>query len=229
MRWRYYIILLCLSLSTAAFSQKAGWVANQRGNRAFEKGQYGEAVKQYDRALQIDSTDARAYFNRGDAYLAQKNVQQAVQDFQQAAKYEKNKRVKSFSYYNMGVIAQTAANEQQDENKKQELLKEAIESYKECLRNHPQDNEARYNLALCQKQLKDSQKNQEKKQQQNKKKPQQKPQQNQQKQPQKQPQQPQPRDAQSQMMMNLSKQAEQKVRERLNQRRIERQRLEKNW
>ena len=46
---------------------------------------------------------------------------------------------------NIGVIMQT----HQDYG-------QAIEAYKEALRNNPKDNETRYNLALCQRQKKDN-------------------------------------------------------------------------
>lgn len=60
-----------------------------------------------------------------------------------------NKIRRAKSFHNMGVIMQNH----------QEFAK-AIECYKMALRNNPRDNETRYNLALCQHQLK-NQKNQQ--------------------------------------------------------------------
>ena len=52
------------------------------------------------------------------------------------------------AYHNMGVICQ-----------KHQMFSEAIEAYKESLRNNPSDNETRYNLELCRRQLKNQKKN----------------------------------------------------------------------
>ena len=58
-----------------------------------------------------------------------------------AVKEEPNKLIKSRSYHNMGVIYQ-----------QKHQFSEAIEAYKNALRNNPNDSNARYNLILCQHQ-----------------------------------------------------------------------------
>ena len=61
------------------------------------------------------------------------------------------------AFHNIGVICQ-----------KKQLFSEAIEAYKESLRNNPSDNETRYNLELCKRQLKNQKNNNNDKNQQNK-------------------------------------------------------------
>ncbi len=79
--------------------------------------------------------------------------------FENAGKTETSKLRKSKSYHNIGVICQS-----------HQMFAEAIDAYKESLRYNPGDDETRYNLALCQKQLKnqDNNKNNQNNQNQNK-------------------------------------------------------------
>ena len=67
-----------------------------------------------------------------------------MKEFEAASKMEHDKGKLASIYHNAGVILQGAKQYQQ-----------AIEAYKESLRNNPADHETRYNLALCQKLLKD--------------------------------------------------------------------------
>ena len=60
-------------------------------------------------------------------------------------KVETNKGRLASIYHNMGVILQS-----------QKQFGPAIECYKNALRRNPADNESRYNLVLCQHQLKNN-------------------------------------------------------------------------
>ena len=64
-------------------------------------------------------------------------------EYEKASHLEKNVKVKSSIYHNMGVILQS-----------QKQFGQAAECYKESLRHNPLDNGTRYNLALCQHQMK---------------------------------------------------------------------------
>lgn len=88
----------------------------------------------------------------------------------------------------------------------------AIDHYKQALRLNPRDNDTRYNLALCQKQLKNNKEDKEQQQQQNQQEkgnentPQKQEQNNQQK------QQPNQQDKQqTEQYLNLAKQAEKRA------------------
>ena len=69
----------------------------------------------------------------------------AVIKFLKAAKLESNPIRRAKSYYNIGVMCEG--------NQK---YAPAINYYEECLRNNPSDNQARYNLVLCKKLLKNN-------------------------------------------------------------------------
>ena len=79
--------------------------------------------------------------------MQQQKDSAAIVQFENAGKAETSKLRKSMCYHNIGVICQ-----------KHRMFAEAIEAYKESLRNNPSDNETRYNLELCRRQLKNQQK-----------------------------------------------------------------------
>ncbi len=119
----------------------------RQGNKAFRSMKYDQAEVSYRKALAKKPSNSQALYNMGCLLMQKENTpgadSLAVETFKKAAKAEVNKRRKAMSYHNMGVIFQQARDFQQ-----------AIEAYKEALRNNPKDNQTRYNLALCQRQLK---------------------------------------------------------------------------
>jgi len=228
---RYLIIILCVlsAFSAPASAQTREWKLMHQGNRSFNAGDYAGAERYYREVLKANPRNARAVFNLGDTYLAQNNPQEAMRMYADAAKGEPNKVIRAMAFHNMGYI-----------HHKNKQYAEAIKYYKEALRNNPRDNDTRYNLALCQKQLKDD------RQQQN---PQQDKQNRQEggdkSQQQNQPQQPQQNqqnsreeqngadmsDRNAEQLLNLSRQAEQDTRRKLNRQPLapRRKSLRKNW
>ena len=92
--------------------------------------------------------------------MAQQKDSMAVQCLENGAKLQTDPLRRAQAYHNMGVICQ-----------QKKLFTEAAEAYKQALRNNPNDDETRYNLALCLKQIKNQpqqqqQKSQDEKQQQ---------------------------------------------------------------
>ena len=124
----------------------------REGNKQFRMGDYAKAEVSYRKAVEKNPENPQAVYNLGNALMAQKKDSAAVQQFEQSAQIETNPMRKSAAYHNMGVICQT-----------HKMYDEAIEAYKNALRNNPNDDETRYNLVLC-KHLK---KKQDQKQQQN--------------------------------------------------------------
>ena len=173
---RKYIIFIIVSLVMMVYvtpvlaqSKNDRWHIRQ-GNRLFRQGRVDDAATEYLKAVEIDSLNPQALYNRGRAIL-QKGIklfpheqaeykslqdnarnevdslfQQASIFFVKAAKIENNPIRRAMSWHNIGWALQ-----------KQEKLQDAVEAYKEALRNNPHDEETRYNLALCQWQLKKQQ------------------------------------------------------------------------
>lgn len=129
----------------------------REGNKYFHQKHYDKAETAYRKAAAVNSQNAVAQYNLGCALMMQRKDSLSVLSYEKAGKLEKDPLRRSKAYHNMGVVLQ---NHQQYEP--------AIEAYKESLRNNPNDNETRYNLALCQKMLKKQQQNQQNQNQQNK-------------------------------------------------------------
>lgn len=188
-----------------------------QGNRAYRHGDWAKAEQFYRKALEINPKNTRAMYNIGDAFLSQQNNKDATEWFTKAAKAETNKTLKAMMYHNIGYIHHL--------NKE---YNQAIEAYKEALRNNPHDEDTRYNLALCQKQKKDQQDQQQ--QQQNQQDQQQQQQQNQQDQQQQQNQNQQMPQDNIDQLLNLARQSEQQTRKKLEQaKQPRRKQLSKNW
>lgn len=201
-----------------------------RGNAAFRAHKYDAAATLYREALHHNPHSARALFNLGDTYLAKGDARAADSLYLEASRLEKNAQVKSMAFHNRGYIRQKMA--LADRERQQQLLRDAIEQYKQALRLNPRDNDTRYNLALCQKQLKDSQQSQQQKKQdkqQQQKQQQQKQPQQQQEQTQQQPQPSKSDREQNERYANLAKQAEQKALQKINNRQPRQRTLNKNW
>ena len=146
---------LCLLLGLLLISTAAALAQNDRtfirqGNRQYKARKWTAAEVQYRKAIARNANNPQAVYNLGCALMMQQKDSLAMQQFAKSADLQTTNKIRrAKSFHNMGVIMQNH----------QEFAK-AIECYKMALRNNPQDNETRYNLALCKHQLK-NQKNQQ--------------------------------------------------------------------
>lgn len=147
-----YLILLFISmacLGTLEAQTLRDYV--RRGNRLMLDTLGGsdfseKAIVQYKKALEKDSTFSIPRYNLGNALIRQGKTQDAMAEYLTAAKYEKDKQRLSDIYHNMGVLLQAS-----------KKYKEAVECYKESLRNDPSNDETRYNYVLAKWHLKNQQ------------------------------------------------------------------------
>ena len=153
MRLRYIFLISILLTISAHLSAQNDRQLVRIGNRFFYEQNYAKAEIEYRKAIASNGGNTQAIYNLGCALQAQKKDSAAIKQYELAGKIETNKIRKSKSYHNIGVICQS-----------HQMYKEAIEAYKESLRNNPADNETRYNYVLC-KRLQKNQKNQNDKQQ----------------------------------------------------------------
>jgi len=123
----------------------------KKGNEAYEKKDYDNAITQYQQATVKDPADPTAQYNLGNALYKNKKTDEAVQAYDEAASNASSKTDKSKSFYNKGVVLQN--------NKK---LPECIEAYKNALKLNPQDEDARQNLQKALQQQKEQQKKENK-------------------------------------------------------------------
>ena len=151
MNYIHYIIVTVAFLLVGGTNADAQTDRNliRQGNRAFKSQKWAAAETQYRKAISKNQKNPHAIYNLGCALLAQQKDSLAMVQFGNAAQLESNIFRRSKSYHNMGVVMQNHREYAQ-----------AIEYYKMALRCNPQDNETRYNLALCKKLLKNNQQNQ---------------------------------------------------------------------
>ena len=147
---KYIFILIAVFVCTGAFAQ-ADRQYIRNGNKLFHQQNYAKAEVEYRKAISKNPNNAQAIYNLGNALLMQQKDSAATSFFQKSGRIETSKMRKAMSYHNIGVICQ-----------KHQMYGDAINAYKEALRNNPKDNETRYNLALCKKLLKNQPKDKNK-------------------------------------------------------------------
>ncbi len=228
MRTRYILFIIFSLLFSHAVAQTDRQMIRQ-GNKQYRKGNVAEAEVSYRKAVERNERNPQANYNLGNSLMAQRKDSLAISQLEKAAKLETNPQRRAQAYHNMGVICQ-----------QHRMFGEAIEAYKEALRNNPTDHETRYNLELCKRQQKDQQQDQNQQNQQNKDNKDKQDKQDQQKQEQqKQDQQKQDQQQQKQQMskenaeqlLNAAMQEEKQTQERMKkaQQQPQKRRLEKNW
>lgn len=148
---RASMLLLLLVLSVGLQAQNHRDYV-RRGNRFFRDSIYDKAQVEYQKGFQKDSFDVPVQYNLANTLLRQSQPKEAMRLLERAAKAERSPLRRAKIFHNMGLILQS-----------QKQYGPAIQSYMESLRNNPHDNETRYNLVLCQRQLKNNPDNQDKK------------------------------------------------------------------
>ena len=154
-----YILLLA---TVIAFSQKDEKSAQKdkeieiatetknfirKGNKLYQEGNYANAQKEYAKAMQLNPSYDKANYNFGNTQFLQNKVKEAKEQYELVSKTTKDKFIKADAQHNIGNIAM-----------KDKKYQEAVNAYKESMRNNPNDDETRYNLALAQKLLKGQEK-----------------------------------------------------------------------
>lgn len=120
------------------------------GNKGYQNEAYVEAEADYRKALSINSANAKAQHNIGNALYRTKDFDQANQRYFQTQKNSLNKSEKHLAFHNMG-----------NGFMQQKMYEKAVEAYKNALRNNPTDDETRYNYALAKELLEKEKQEQE--------------------------------------------------------------------
>lgn len=126
---------------TIALQRKARKMVRQ-GNQLYEKKQYTDASVAYQKALGNSSYYDKASYNLGNALYQNKNFKEALPQYELTAKTAEDKFTKAKAYHNIGNAHMETKNYQG-----------AVDAFKNSLRNNPNDDETRYNLAVAQKLL----------------------------------------------------------------------------
>ena len=223
------IATVCLLLIAVGAQAQTDRQYVRQGNKLFQKGDFEYAEVAYAKAIEKNEKNPQAHYNLGNALMAQRKDSAAVVQFQAAGQLETNPLRKSQAYHNIGVVCQ--------QNK---LYGDAIEAYKQALRLNPNDDETRYNLALCKHEKQKQDQNQQNQNQNQQNKDDQQKKDNQDKQEQKQQdqdkqkqqeQKPQMSKENAEQLLNAAMQQEKQTQKRMKEaeKQGERRQVEKNW
>nr|WP_321234742.1 tetratricopeptide repeat protein [uncultured Psychroserpens sp.] len=108
------------------------------GNELVDADNYIFAEMEYRKAISKAPSVVAGSYNLGNSYYEKGNYEEALYRHTQAAENATSKTEKHKAYHNIGNILM-----------KEELCKEAVEAYKNALRNDPTDDETRYNFAIA--------------------------------------------------------------------------------
>jgi Ca-activated chloride channel family protein len=145
------IIYCLLPVASIAQNEKA---LIKKGNDAYEKQEYENAITNYKQATEKTPTNSTAQYNLGNALYKNKKTDEAVQAYDNALANAESKEDKSRLFYNKGVVLQ-------NNNK----LPECIDAYKKALKLNPQDEDARLNLQKALQQQKQEEQKKDNKEQ----------------------------------------------------------------
>ena len=154
------VILLISLLSVVSLSaQKAVRKNTKQGNRSYNEQKYEQAAQKFKEAITINPNALVANYNLGNTLYRQNEWDKSIEQQNHYLLIEKdNEQQIAASWHNLG----NALLHKKD-------LQKSMEAYKMSLRINPEDDEARYNLAVVQKMINDEEEDKEdQKQDQNK-------------------------------------------------------------
>ncbi len=123
-------------------SKDLTWEANKN----LSEDKFVESEVDYRKAIAKSDENVAAPYNLGNAYYTKETYSEAFGRFKEAGELASEKADKHKAYHNMGNVFM-----------KRKEYEKAVEAYKQALRNGPNDEETRYNLALAKEMLKKEQ------------------------------------------------------------------------
>jgi Ca-activated chloride channel family protein len=144
--------IIILAIRNFAHAQ-TNLLLNQ-GNKYYDQQRYQEAEADYTKALARDPNNPSGLFNLGNTLYQEKRYDSSRKIMEATANAVKDKGGKAAANYNIGNTYMS-----------QKKWEDAANSYKQTLRNNPQDADAKYNLSYAEEMLKKQQqqnKNQDK-------------------------------------------------------------------
>ena len=145
---KHIVVILSILTSIFSFSQeenKEQLLALKKANNFVYEGNeliadedFVSAEMEYRKAISEQATTVAGAYNLGTSYYKSGNLDESLYRLQQATETATSKSEKHKAFHNIGNILM--------QNKK---CKEAVEAYKNALRNNPSDDETRYNLSVA--------------------------------------------------------------------------------
>lgn len=165
---RPFVILILITISSfTAYSQKE-YADVRRGNAEYHAGNFSAAERYYRRALETDSSSFPARYNLANALYRQEQYENAEKNFQIITENESKSEYLAKTWYNLANVQMKQAEQligQKDSKNGMKKLEAAVESYKNAMRNAPDDKEAKFNYSIAKEllnKMKQQQQNQNK-------------------------------------------------------------------
>ena len=165
------IFTVVLSLNEVKAQSIESKIALKKGNKTYKSGDYDTSLFNYQSSFLYDTSNIDAIYNKGNAALMNGNFEEARSNYNGYLQHTGTKIEKADAHYNIGnsylsEYSLESKNQQQPPNN--DLLKSAVEEYKNALRYNFNDEDARYNLSYAMKLLEQNKKDQQNKDEQNK-------------------------------------------------------------
>ncbi|MCL6217984.1 tetratricopeptide repeat protein [Zunongwangia pacifica] len=150
-----FFLIVVLLFSSVGFAQQNDDMEKQRkeanaymnqAEEALSENDFASAEAAYRKAIAKDPSNTTAKYNMGNLYYNREKSGESQSRFVEANKVSESKEDRHRINHNLG-----------NSFMKQKKYKEAVEAYKNALRNDPTDDETRYNLALAKKKLEEEQ------------------------------------------------------------------------
>ena len=134
---KFSIFILFFILTFCGFAQEHKKYVRE-GNKQYEKNNFIEAEKNYQKALEKKSESYESSFNLGDAYYKQGKYAEAASQFELLSNKTNDKETKSKAYHNLGnSLLKDKKNKQDQEQqpKPDQISKEDAQRLLEALNN----------------------------------------------------------------------------------------------
>ena len=141
---RLSVLAMALVTSIGVRAQANKDIVN--GNTLYDQQKYKEAEADYTKALANDPNNTAGLFNLGNTLYQEKKYDSSRKVMAATANTLKDKNGKAAANYNIGNTYMS-----------QQKWEDAVNAYKQTLRNNPGDMDAKYNLSYAEEMLKKKQ------------------------------------------------------------------------
>ena len=142
-----YALLMFISMGSIMSQQNEYESLIKKGNNSFEDNT-ALSEQNYRKAISYSPEFVKGQYNFSNNLYKNEYYDEALLNQLEASKYAKTRADKHLVFHNIGNILM-----------KKKMCKEAVEAYKNALKNNPKDDESRYNLALAKDCAKDENEN----------------------------------------------------------------------
>lgn len=160
----FLLFMLTVSASANPFKRDIA----KPGNEAYAQEEYGKAIAEYTKAQDLEPLSCEVRFNLGAAQFRQEEYDTALEEFSEAVRAD-DPKMAAAAYYNLGnarykkskrefeaasIVAQGQEGAPNPVQEYVQKLENCIQDYEECLKRDPNDEEAKYNLEVIRREIK---------------------------------------------------------------------------